>query len=156
MNIKIKPIAQLKKITDRAKKNKKIIVFTNGCFDIIHYGHVQYLQKAKAKGDILIIGLNADKSVRRLKGKNRPINCQKDRAGILAAFECVDYIVIFNEDTPFNVIKILKPNVLIKGADWSNKTIIGADIVTSCGGKVLTIPYLKNRSTSHIIEKIAT
>lgn len=152
MNVKIISVARLKKIL--AKKNKEKIVFTNGCFDIIHYGHVQYLQKAKTKGDILIVGLNSDQSVKRLKGEKRPLNCQKDRAGTLAEFKSVDYIVIFNEDTPLNLIKAIEPDILVKGADWSNKTIIGSDIVKSYGGKVLTIPYLKNRSTSRIIERI--
>lgn len=156
MSAKIKPITRLKKILALAKRNKQKIVFTNGCFDIIHYGHVQYLQKAKAKGNILIVGLNSDESVKRLKGKKRPINCQNDRAGILAEFKSVDYIVIFNEDTPLNLIKNIHPDILVKGADWSNKTIIGADIVKNCGGKVLTIPYLKNRSTSSILKKIVS
>lgn len=154
MNEKIKTVSQIKEMFKKRKKGE--LVFTNGCFDIIHYGHVQYLQKAKAKGDILIVGLNSDESVRRLKGEKRPINSQEDRAAILAEFKSVDFIVIFHEDTPLNLIKAIKPDILVKGADWSNKTIVGSDIVKSYGGKTLTIPYLKNRSTSGIIKKIAS
>ncbi len=154
MNKKIKTASQIQEILKSRKKKK--IVFTNGCFDIIHYGHIQYLQKARAKGDILIVGLNSDKSVKRLKGTKRPINCQKDRAEILAEFISVNFIIIFNEDTPLDLIKTIKPDILIKGADWSNKPIVGSDVVESYGGKTLTIPYIKNRSTSGIIKKIAS
>lgn len=154
MNAKIKTVSQLKGILKKKKRRK--IVFTNGCFDIIHYGHVQYLQKAKTKGDILIVGLNSDASVKRLKGEKRPINCQKDRAEILSEFKSVDFVVIFNEDTPLNLIKTIKPDILVKGADWRNKTIVGSDIVKKYGGKTVTISYLKNRSTSGIIKRISS
>lgn len=152
MNHKIVTLSGLIKILE-SQKDKKT-VFTNGCFDILHYGHVRYLADAKSTGDILIVGLNSDASTRRLKGKNRPINTQKDRAEVLSALESVDYVVIFKEDTPYRLIKTLKPDILVKGGDWLKKDIIGADIVVSGGGKVLTIPYVKNRSTTNIIDKI--
>ena len=144
--------AIIKKI--RNLKGKKII-FTNGCFDILHYGHVKYLRDARDKGDILIVGLNSDKSVRKIKGKNKPINPQFDRAEVLSALEAVDYVVIFDDDTPFKLINSIKPHVLIKGADWQKRKIVGADILKAYGGKVATIPLVKNRSTSKIIKKIA-
>ncbi len=149
-----KKITTVERLSRRLKKTKKRVVFTNGCFDILHYGHVKYLQKAKSKADLLVIGLNSDKSARRLKGEMRPITPEGDRAGILAALEAVDYVVIFPEDTPYRLIRALKPDVLVKGADWSKKDIVGSDFVESYGGKVLTIPYIKNRSTTNIIKKI--
>jgi len=134
-------------------KNKKI-VFTNGCFDILHAGHVQYLEQAKKLGDILVVGLNSDASVRRLKGENRPINKQEDRALVLAALEFVDYIIIFEEDTPYELIKTVNPDVLVKGGDWKETDIIGADIVQAKGGIVLSLPLRPGLSTSKIIEEI--
>jgi len=132
----------------------KKIVFTNGCFDILHAGHVQYLEQAKKLGDILVVGLNSDASVRRLKGENRPINKQEDRALVLAALEFVDYIIIFEEDTPYELIKIVNPDVLVKGGDWKETDIIGADIVQAKGGTVLSLPLRPGLSTSKIIEEI--
>ena len=152
MKKKILTVSQLKKNL-KAHPQKKV-VFTNGCFDIIHYGHVKYLAQAKSKGDLLVIGLNSDKSTKKIKGKNRPINFQADRARVLAAFECVDYIVIFNEDTPYKLIQTIKPDLLVKGGDWPKGKIVGSDIVIKGGGKVLSIPYIKNRSTTNIIKKI--
>ncbi len=152
MDKKIVSLAVLKKIL-KDRKGKRI-VFTNGCFDILHYGHVKYLKEARSKGDVLIVGINSDKSARRLKGKSRPINPQADRARVLASLESVDYCVIFNEDTPYRLIKAIAPDVLIKGGDWAKENIVGSDIVLHRGGKVLTIPYVKNRSTSNIIKKI--
>ncbi len=153
--IKIKTLEDLKKIISRLKKQGKKIVFTNGCFDILHYGHVQYLEKAKDKGDILVIGLNSDSSVKRLKGSSRPIVAQKDRARILAALESVDYVVLFTEDTPLKTIQALKPDILVKGADWKKELIAGADFVLSYGGKICRIKLAKGRSTSRLLEKIA-
>jgi len=153
MNRKIVTLERLKKTVDRLRKKKKI-VFTNGCFDILHFGHVKYLGTAKAKGDILIVGLNTDDSARRLKGKNRPVNPEKDRAEVLAALENVDYVVFFNEDTPIRLIRTLRPDVLVKGGDWPKDKIVGADLVSSLGGRIFTIPYVKNRSTTGIIKKI--
>jgi len=130
------------------------VVFTNGCFDILHRGHIEYLKKAKTLGDILIVGLNSDSSVRKIKGEKRPIVKQKDRAEILAALSFVDYICIFNEETPEKMIKILIPDVLVKGGDWAKPDIVGKDIVESCGGKVVTVPLVKGKSTKNIIRTI--
>ncbi|MFH0877299.1 MAG: D-glycero-beta-D-manno-heptose 1-phosphate adenylyltransferase [Candidatus Omnitrophota bacterium] len=141
----------LQKILKR--RRKKRLVFTNGCFDILHAGHVRYLQKAKEKGDLLVVGLNSDASTQRLKGKNRPINPQADRAKVLAALACVDYVVVFDQETPERLIAALKPSVLVKGGDWPLKKIVGREFVESCGGKVLVIPLLKGRSTTSILKK---
>lgn len=150
---KIVSLNILKKIL-KSKHGGKTIVFTNGCFDILHYGHVRYLTAAKDQGDILIVGLNTDKSTRRLKGNSRPVNPQKDRAAVLSALQCVDYVILFDEDTPYKLIAALKPDILVKGSDWCKKKIIGRDVVLSRGGKVVTIPFVKNRSTTSIIKKI--
>jgi rfaE bifunctional protein nucleotidyltransferase chain/domain len=152
MNKKILPIGKLKKILKRQPRKK--VVFTNGCFDILHYGHVKYLQRARSKGDLLVVGLNSDESVRRLKGAKRPLNTEKDRAAILAALSCVDFVVVFSDETPYKLIKTLEPRVLVKGGDWQKNKIVGADIVLRLGGKVLTIPAVKNRSTTNLIKKI--
>jgi len=152
MDKKIVSIKHLKRILKARPKSK--VVFTNGCFDILHFGHIKYLRDAKSKGDILVIGLNSDRSVRRLKGKNRPINPQNDRASVLAALESVDYVVVFGDDTPYRLIQSLKPDILAKGGDWPREKIVGGDIVLASGGKVLNLPYVKNRSTTNIIRKI--
>ncbi|MFH1441560.1 MAG: D-glycero-beta-D-manno-heptose 1-phosphate adenylyltransferase [Candidatus Omnitrophota bacterium] len=151
---KIKSLKQLSKTALSLKSKGKKIVFTNGCFDILHFGHVYYLQQAKKQGDILIVGLNSDTSIKRIKGKNRPIVCQQDRAKVLAGLESVDYIVIFNEDTPLKTISAIKPDVLIKGSDWQKNNIVGSEVVSQYGGKVATIKLAKGRSTTNIIEKI--
>jgi len=153
--IKIKPISELIKIVSGLKRKGKRIVFTNGCFDILHSGHVQYLEKAKSRGDILIVAVNTDASIRKIKGKSRPINNQTDRTKVLAALSCVDYVTLFAQDTPLSVIQKLKPDILIKGADWSKEKIAGADFVSGYGGIVATIELLKGRSTTNIIDKIA-
>lgn len=132
----------------------KQIVFTNGCFDIVHRGHIDYLSKAKDKGDILIIGLNSDKSVRSLKGDNRPINNEDSRALLLASFTFVDAIIIFNEDTPYELIDYLKPNILVKGSDYDVKDIVGSDIVINKGGRVETLDFIEGYSSTSIINKI--
>lgn len=132
--------------------NKKV-VFTNGCFDIVHRGHVEYLAKASDYGDILVIGLNTDNSVRRIKGENRPINDEKARAMVLAAFKFVDAIVLFDQDTPYELIKLANPHVLIKGSDYTEETIVGADIVRENGGEVVTIDLVPGYSTSGIIDR---
>lgn len=152
---KIKGLKQLSRIALLLKSKGKKIVFTNGCFDILHFGHVYYLEQAKKQGDILIVGLNSDKSIQRIKGKNRPIVCQQDRAGVLAGLESIDYIVIFNEDTPLKAISAIKPDVLIKGSDWQKNNIAGAEVVRQYGGKVTTIKLIEGRSTTNIIKKIA-
>ena len=148
----IKTWDEISSIISELKNNDKKIVFTNGCFDILHIGHVKYLEKAKSFGDILILGLNSDDSIRRLKGKNRPINSQTDRAYILASLEVVDYLVIFDEDTPFDLIKLITPDVLVKGGDYNDTTIVGSKEVISNGGKVKIIPLTEGYSTSSIIK----
>lgn len=152
---KIKRLSELIKIISGLKRKGKKIVFTNGCFDILHSGHVQYLEKAKACGDILIVAVNTDASIRKIKGKLRPIINQTDRTKVLAALSCVDYVTLFAQDTPLSIIQKIKPDVLIKGADWSKETIVGADFVSKLGGKVTVIKLLKGRSTTNIIDKIA-
>ncbi len=146
---------ELVTIKERLKREGKKVVFTNGCFDIVHRGHVEYLTKAKALGDILVVGMNTDASVRRLKGPQRPIVCQEDRAFVLVALRVVDYVCLFDEDTPFELIKAVVPDVLVKGSDWTVDTIVGRDIVESAGGRVQTIDFVPNRSTTNIIQKIA-
>ncbi len=132
----------------------KKIVFTNGCFDIIHTGHTRYLAKAKSLGDILIVAVNSDASVRMIKGDKRPINSEADRMETLAALEVVDFVAIFNEPDPYRVISEIKPDVLVKGGDWPIEKIIGRDVVEARGGRVVNVPYLDGASTTGIIEKI--
>ncbi|MDP1853877.1 MAG: D-glycero-beta-D-manno-heptose 1-phosphate adenylyltransferase [Candidatus Omnitrophota bacterium] len=151
---KIKNLNQLKRITAQFKKRDKKIVFTNGCFDILHFGHVKYLREAKKKGDILVVGLNSDSSVKKIKGKTRPLNREKERAYVLSGLSCVDFVVIFNEDTPYSLIRALKPDILVKGSDWHREKIVGADIVSKSGGKVFSIPFVKGFSTTKLINKI--
>lgn len=143
----------LKRLGELKKRGKKI-VFTNGCFDIIHAGHTTYLKKAKSLGDILIVALNTDASVRRLKGGGRPLVPLKDRAEVISSLESVDYVTSFGDSTPLKVIKIVKPDVLVKGGDWSADKIVGADFVKSYGGKVVSIPYIAGCSTTNLIKKI--
>ncbi|NPA53415.1 MAG: D-glycero-beta-D-manno-heptose 1-phosphate adenylyltransferase [Aquificae bacterium] len=142
----------LNKINQWKKEGKKI-VFTNGCFDILHAGHVDYLEKAKALGDVLIVGLNSDESVKRLKGNDRPVNIQEHRKRVLEALKAVDLVVIFDEDTPERLIKEIKPDVLVKGGDWKIENIVGADFVQSYGGEVKTIDFIYDISTTKIIQK---
>ena len=130
------------------------VVFTNGVFDILHPGHVRYLQEARSLGDALIIGLNSDASVRRNKGPERPINSESERAEILAALECVDAVVLFDEDTPAEIIAAVQPDVLVKGADWAEDAIVGRDTVESRGGRVVRVPIEPGFSTTEIIRKI--
>ena len=134
--------------------HRQKIVFTNGCFDLLHVGHVTYLAQAKALGDVLVIGLNTDASVRRLKGPNRPVNAQDARALVLAALESVDFVVFFDEDTPYNIITQVKPDILVKGGDYEIDNIVGGDFVRARGGQVLTIPFVDGFSTSNILEQI--
>ena len=130
------------------------IVFTNGCFDLLHRGHVEYLAKASDKGDVLVVGLNTDASVRRLKGESRPINDETARATVLASLNCVDAVVLFDEDTPYELIKAVRPDVLVKGADYKPVDIVGYDIVTSHGGKVETVDLVEGYSTTGMIESL--
>lgn len=154
MNSKIKSAGSLAKILPALRNNGKRIVFTNGCFDILHIGHIRYLSKARKLGDKLVVGLNSDSSVRALKGKDRPINRQADRAAILSALSFVDYVVVFNDLTPEQLIKKLKPDVLVKGADWKARDIAGAGFVKSYGGKIARISFVKGYSTSSLIQDI--
>lgn len=146
---KILDRARLKLLCETLRSKGKKIVFTNGCFDILHPGHIRYLKKAKALGDILVIGLNSDSSVSAIK-PGRPINPEKNRAEVLAALSMVDYITVFSEKTPYNLIKAVKPDVLVKGGDWKAKDIVGSDIIPN----TLSLPYIKGHSTTKIIEKI--
>ena len=132
----------------------KRIVFTNGVFDILHPGHLRYLQQARALGDVLIVGLNADSSVRRNKGPQRPINTQQERAEILEALECVDAVVLFEQDTPAQIIDAVQPDILVKGSDWAEDAIVGRDTVEARGGRVVRMPVEQGFSTTAIIEKI--
>ena len=145
---------EAKKQVDDWKLSGQKIVFTNGCFDILHRGHVEYLTEAKACGDKLVTALNSDSSVCGLKGDPRPIQSQEDRAVILDALESVDLVVIFDQETPAEIIKTLLPDVLVKGGDYTPDTIVGADIVTENGGEIKVIPFRSGHSTSSVIEKI--
>ena len=138
------------------RKEGKTIVFSNGCFDILHRGHVEYLSKAADLGDILIIGLNTDASVKRIKGPSRPVNDEKARAVVLAALEFVDAVIFFEEDTPYNLIKNVQPDVLVKGKDYKAEDIVGYDIVVGKGGRVETIELVEGFSTTNTIEKMRT
>lgn len=152
-------VTSLRRLTEdlkTARKKGKKVVFTNGCFDIIHAGHVRYLKKARSLGDMLVVGLNSDSSVKAIKGKSRPIVPQNERAEVLSALSSVDRVVIFNETTPEKLIKAIRPDILAKGADWAAKDIVGADIVRKNGGKVSRITLVKGRSTTNIIKKILT
>jgi D-beta-D-heptose 7-phosphate kinase/D-beta-D-heptose 1-phosphate adenosyltransferase len=151
---KIKSLNQLAKIIQKLKNKKKKIIFTNGCFDILHFGHVSFLNQAKKKGNILVVGLNSDTSVKRLKGKNKPIFTQMARSQVLAALESVDFVTIFNQLTPLKVIKRLKPDILVKGQDWPVEQIVGKDFVELYGGEIITIPFIKGYSTRSTIQTI--
>lgn len=139
---------------EQARAAGRRVVFTNGVFDLLHPGHVRYLQDARSYGDLLIVGLNADASVRRNKGPERPINPQDERAEVLAALACVDGVVIFDEDTPADIIRLIQPDVLVKGADWAEDAIVGRDTVEARGGRVVRVPVEPGHSTTAIVEKI--
>jgi D-beta-D-heptose 7-phosphate kinase/D-beta-D-heptose 1-phosphate adenosyltransferase len=141
-------------IREKLRDGKKKIVFTNGCFDILHAGHVDYLNKAKLLGDILLVALNSDSSIRRIKGPKRPIVCQEERAFVMSNLKCVDYVTFFDEDTPAEIIAKIIPDILVKGADWSIDKIIGREVVEKNGGQVKTIEFINFQSTSRIIETI--
>ena len=151
---KIIDFSEIRNLVSSWKSEGKSIVFTNGCFDVLHYGHASYLSEAKDLGDKMIIGLNSDASVRRLKGETRPVNGQLERATLLAALSFVDAVVIFEEDTPERLIKAIHPDVLVKGGDYTIETIVGADFVQSYGGIVKTIPLVENFSTTKILKRL--
>ncbi|MBQ3666509.1 MAG: D-glycero-beta-D-manno-heptose 1-phosphate adenylyltransferase [Elusimicrobiaceae bacterium] len=148
---KILSLRALKVRLEKDRRQGKKIVFTNGCFDILHAGHVSVLEFSRSKGDELVVGLNSDESVRRLKGPTRPVNKQADRALVLAALESVSYVCIFNEDTPYNLIKVVRPDVLVKGGDYKPSEIVGREFA----GKVVRFALLKGRSTTGIIKKVS-
>ena len=154
MKQKIKERKRLTKIIKSLKAKGKRVVFTNGCFDLLHIGHVRYLEKAKILGDILVVGINSDSSVRKLKGPKRPLLPIKERAEILSGLGCVDYITIFDDLDPLKLITSLQPNVLVKGGDWTKEQIVGAKIVEQSGGTVVIIPFVKGASTTTLIETI--
>ena len=150
----IKTLEEIKLIRKKLKDENKKVVFTNGCFDLIHAGHVDYLSKARNLGDVLIVGLNSDASVTRIKGEKRPILLEAERAFVISNLKPVDYVTIFEEDTPGRLIDELIPDILVKGADWAIENIVGRDIVEANGGEVKTINFVNNQSTSKIINSI--
>jgi len=154
VSVKVKNIDELKALADDARARGKTVVFTNGCFDLVHRGHLHVLREAKACGDILIVAINSDRSAKTIKGPARPIFSQAERVELIAALEMVDYVVLFDQPDPYHLIASLSPNVLAKGGDWSSEQIVGADIVERDGGRVAVIPYLKGYSTTEIIERI--
>jgi rfaE bifunctional protein nucleotidyltransferase chain/domain len=151
---KIKSLEEAKKEMDGVRSEGKKVVFTNGCFDILHPGHTRYLYAARALGDYLIVAVNSDQSARAIKGEGRPILSQKARTELLAALGCVDDVVIFDEGNPLKVIQYLMPDILVKGGDWKEDEIIGADVVKKAGGKVVRIPYITEFSTTEILKKV--
>lgn len=146
--------SELSQELQERKKHGDQVVFTNGCFDIIHTGHTRYLQEARLLGDCLVVGVNSNESVSRLKGDKRPIIPIAERLEILAGFLFVDYVISFSDDTPFNLIRALRPSILVKGGDWPVDQIVGRDLVESDGGKVMTIPEIEGKATTRIIELI--
>jgi len=151
---KLKSLEELQEIIRELQAGGKIIVFTNGCFDILHLGHIQYLRQAAALGDVLVVAVNSDESVRRLKGAGRPIQPDRERAEILGALEMVGFVTIFEEDTPLIVIRALLPDVLVKGGDWSVETIVGRDEVEAAGGTVHSLPFSNGFSTTDLVKRI--
>ncbi len=154
MKQKIKTRKGLLRIMKDLKAKGKRIVFTNGCFDLLHIGHVRYLEEAKSMGDILVVGVNSDTSVRKLKGPKRPILPEDERTEVLSGLGCVDYVTLFDEIDPLKLITSLRPDVLVKGGDWTKEQIVGRDEVERSGGEVFVIPFVKRASTSNLIETI--
>ena len=152
--LKIKELAAAKDEIDRLKAEGQRIVFTNGCFDILHSGHARYLFAARQLGDHLVVAVNSDRSVKAIKGSGRPVMAQEDRAELVAALGCVDSVLIFDEDNPYKVIERLRPDVLVKGGDWAEEEIIGADLVKEAGGKVERISFVTGYSTTDILDRI--
>ena len=151
---KLKTLEEIKAIAVSARINGKKVAFTNGCFDLLHPGHVHVLRAARACADLLIVGINSDQSVKHIKGPTRPVLPESDRCELLGAMEMVDFVVLFNEPDPQNLISAIRPDVLVKGGDWNSEKIIGADIVEEAGGRVVVVPYIKGFSTTEIIERI--
>ena len=154
MKDKIKAKRELRAILADLKDRGRRVVFTNGCFDLLHIGHIRYLEEAKALGGVLVVGVNSDSSVRRLKGPERPILPEGERMEILSGLECVDYVIPFDESTPLELITFLQPNLLVKGGDWTKETTVGKELVENLGGEVVILPFVGGRSTSSLIETI--
>lgn len=150
------PVIQLSELIDKLKTQRegKKVVFTNGCFDILHVGHTRYLAEARSQGDILVVGLNSDSSVQALKGPERPLQIEAERGEILSQLQSVDYVVIFSEETPKGLIEAVQPDVLVKGGDWAIKDIVGSDFVLKQGGEVKSLQFVAGRSTSNLVDKI--
>lgn len=151
---KLKSTAEIVAIAAEARQQRRKVVFTNGCFDLVHRGHIHVLRQAKAAGDLLIVGLNSDRSVTTIKGPGRPVMDEANRVELIAALEMVDYVVVFDDSDPYKLIEALKPDVLAKGGDWKMSEVVGADVVERGGGRVVLIPYLEGFSTTKIIERI--
>ena len=151
---KLKSSDEITVIAAKARADGKVVVFTNGCFDLIHRGHVHVLREAKAAGDLLIVGINTDRSVKSIKGKSRPIVSEIDRVELIAAMEMVNYVVLFDEPDPTRLIAAIKPNVLAKGGDYNSDQVVGRELVERAGGRIAVIPYLQGFSTTEIIERI--
>jgi D-beta-D-heptose 7-phosphate kinase/D-beta-D-heptose 1-phosphate adenosyltransferase len=151
---KIKTVQELRRLLAILRAAGEKVVFTNGCFDILHTGHTRYLEKSRSFGDVLVVAVNSDASVRMIKGEKRPINSEAERMETLAALECVDFVTLFNEPDPYRIISELQPDVLVKGGDWTIEKIIGREVVEARGGKVVNVPYIEGSSTTGIIEKI--
>lgn len=154
MKEKIKAREELRTIVERSREEGRRVVFTNGCFDLLHIGHLRYLEEARTLGDLLVVGLNSDRSVREIKGPLRPIIPEEERAEMVSGLGCVDYVTIFDEKDPLSLITELKPHVLVKGGDWSKETIVGKEVVERLGGQVVVIPFVPGFSTSHLIQRI--
>jgi D-beta-D-heptose 7-phosphate kinase/D-beta-D-heptose 1-phosphate adenosyltransferase len=154
MREKIKEREDLRRIVEDLKSKGKRIVFTNGCFDLLHIGHVRYLEQARSLGDILVVGVNGDRSVRELKGPHRPILPVEERAEILSGLSCVSYITVFDEATPLELISSLQPHVIVKGGDWTKEGTVGREVVERSGGEVVILPFVEGSSTSNLIETI--
>ena len=151
---KLKSLEEIKAIVVDARTNGKKVAFTNGCFDLLHRGHVHVLRAARACADLLIVGINSDQSVKQIKGPTRPALPESDRCELLGAMEMVDFVILFNEPDPHNLISAIRPDVLVKGGDWNTEKIIGSDMVEEAGGRVVVVPYIKGFSTTEIIERI--
>jgi len=151
---KILPRKELALLLEPLRRAGKNMVFTNGCFDLLHAGHVKYLQQARGLGDLLVLGLNSDSSIRRLKGEKRPLLEESERAQILAALDCIDYLTIFDEDTPLELLQLLQPKILVKGGDYRPEDVVGKELVESYGGRVELIQFVDGKSTTNIIEKV--
>lgn len=154
MSGKLKSLAEIKAVVVDARANGKKVAFTNGCFDLPHRGHVHVLREARACADLLIVGINSDQSVKQIKGPARPVLSESDRCELIGAMEMVDFVVLFNEPDPRDLISAIRPDVLVKGGDWNAEKIIGADSVEAAGGRVVVVPYIKGFSTTEIIERI--